>query len=174
MATTVNVKVNNAWTNIGQILFPVNSVILTTSSTSPAAALGGTWTQLTGGLLGAAGSGTGYAGGGATAGSTTISTAQLPAHSHTMGSTPHDGNPSHASPKSSFVALTTNHNNGFGETKMWNNASQTTGAWYASYWYAPVSGDSTDLWSTPATNKTGSGSAFIPKHLGLYVWKRTA
>lgn len=173
MATTVNVKVNNAWTNIGQILFPVNSVILTTSSTSPAAALGGTWTQLTGGLLGAAGSGTGYAGGGATAGSTTISAGQLPAHKHTIG-VYSDGAQTHESPLTSFAAITQNQKQGISEAKMWTNASATKGAWYAPYWYLPVSGDTCDMWTARATNSTGSGSAFIPKHLGLYVWKRTA
>lgn len=71
----------STFVNLLEVVYPVGSVYLTTSSTSPATAFGGTWSKVTGGCVAAAGT-TGFAAVGSTGGSTTITTKQIPAHKH--------------------------------------------------------------------------------------------
>lgn len=72
-----------AWVNILSIFFPVGAIYFSTVNTSPASVVGGTWSQLTGGMLGLAGS-DGVAAAGSNGGSRTIQAAQLPDHTHTF------------------------------------------------------------------------------------------
>lgn len=65
--------------NLLDIIYPVHSMYITTSSTSPASSIGGTWTQITGGACIAADNGTsGYTG------SKKISISQMPRHNHPL------------------------------------------------------------------------------------------
>ena len=70
------------WINILSIFFPVGAIYFSTVNTSPASVVGGTWSQLTGGMLGLAGS-DGVAAAGSNGGSKTISVDQMPTHNHT-------------------------------------------------------------------------------------------
>lgn len=65
--------------NLLDIIYPIYSMYITTSSTSPASSIGGTWTQITGGACIAADSGTsGYTG------SKKITISQMPRHNHPL------------------------------------------------------------------------------------------
>lgn len=70
-----------AYVNFLEVVYPVGSCYFSVQSTSPAAIVGGTWTQLTGGVLGLAGS-TGVADAGKEGGSRKISVEQMPSHNH--------------------------------------------------------------------------------------------
>lgn len=72
-----------AWVNILSIFYPVGAVYFSTVNTSPASVVGGTWSQLTGGMLGLTGS-AGVAAAGSNGGSRKIQAAQLPNHTHTI------------------------------------------------------------------------------------------
>lgn len=72
-----------SWVNLLDVIYPVGAVYFSTLSTSPASTVGGTWTQLTGGLLGLADS-AGIAVAGSNGGSTTISVDQMPIHQHSV------------------------------------------------------------------------------------------
>ena len=75
--------------NLLDIIYPINSMYITTSSVSPASSVGGIWTKITGGAcLAAYDSTTGYTG------SKTISYNQMPVHSHAQYVTANSGNPS--------------------------------------------------------------------------------
>ena len=72
-----------AWVNILSIFFPVGAIYFSTVNISPASLVGGTWSQLAGGMLGLAGS-DGVAAAGSNGGSRTIQATQLPDHTHTF------------------------------------------------------------------------------------------
>ena len=75
--------------NLLDIVYPVNGMYITTSSISPATAIGGTWTKISGGAcLAAYDSTTGYTG------SKKISYNQMPVHSHAQYVTANSGDPS--------------------------------------------------------------------------------
>lgn len=65
------------YVNLLDIIYPVNSVYITTSSISPATLIGGTWTQIEGGAcIAAYSSDSGYVG------SKKITINQMPSHQH--------------------------------------------------------------------------------------------
>lgn len=72
-----------AFTNLLTAMFPVGSVYLSTTSTSPSSTIGGTWTQVKGATLAATGANS-FAGGASYGGSLKISINQMPSHSHTL------------------------------------------------------------------------------------------
>nr|DAH23576.1 MAG TPA: baseplate protein [Caudoviricetes sp.] len=71
----------NSFVNLLEIIYPIGSCYFSTNSTSPSELIGGTWEQMTGGVLGLVGS-TGVASAGENGGSTKISIDQLPSHDH--------------------------------------------------------------------------------------------
>lgn len=74
--------------NLLDIIYPVNSIYITTSGISPATSIGGTWTQIKGGAcLAAYDDRAGYTG------SKTISVKQMPIHAHAQYVTANTGNP---------------------------------------------------------------------------------
>lgn len=66
-----------AFTNLLGVVYPVGAVYFSTTSTSPAGVIGGTWTQIKGAVLAATG-----ANGFADAASYGMTTDQMPVHSH--------------------------------------------------------------------------------------------
>lgn len=70
-----------AFTNLLTAMFPVGSVYLSTTSTSPSSTIGGTWTQVKGATLAATGANS-FAGGASYGGSLKISINQIPSHTH--------------------------------------------------------------------------------------------
>lgn len=81
IASQVSFYDGQAWNSILNLVYPVNSIYITANSTSPATLFGGTWAQQKNGLIACAGT-SGFASAGNTAGSTTISVNQMPAHTH--------------------------------------------------------------------------------------------
>lgn len=74
--------------NLLDIIYPVNSIYITTSGISPASSIGGTWTQIKNGACLAAYDNTvGYTG------SKTISVKQMPIHAHAQYVTANTGSP---------------------------------------------------------------------------------
>lgn len=74
-----------AWFNLLNLIYPVGSVYFSVTATSPSSIIGGTWTQLTGGVLGLADS-IGIADAGSDGGSRLITQEQLPTHAHNLTS----------------------------------------------------------------------------------------
>lgn len=72
-----------AFTNLLAAMFPVGSVYLSTTSTSPSSTIGGTWTQVKGATLAATGANS-FAGGASYGGSLKISVNQMPSHYHPL------------------------------------------------------------------------------------------
>lgn len=72
-----------AFINLLTAMFPVGSVYLSTTSTSPSSTVGGTWVQVKGATLAATGDNS-FADGANFGGSLKISINQMPPHNHTL------------------------------------------------------------------------------------------
>lgn len=70
-----------AFINLLQAMYPVGSIYLSTTSTSPSSTIGGTWTQVKGATLAATGANS-FAGGASYGGSLKVNANQLPSHTH--------------------------------------------------------------------------------------------
>ena len=70
-----------AFVNLLTAIYPIGSVYLSTTSTSPSSTIGGTWTQVKGATLAATGANS-FANGASYGGSLKISTNQMPSHNH--------------------------------------------------------------------------------------------
>lgn len=134
------------------VAYPVGSIVIRYDHTSPASLFGGTWTRLSPYYLYAAGS---TATIGETGGSTavTLTTANLPAHSHSLNGFTFlwgTGITDHVYIKGTQATATTTANNG-----LYTSNTTTT---YKN------------------TNSTGSGTAvdITPPFIKVSVWRRTA
>lgn len=72
-----------AFINLLQVVYPVGSIYLSTTSTSPSSTIGGTWTQVEGATLAATGANS-FAGAASYGGSLKISIDQIPPHNHNL------------------------------------------------------------------------------------------
>lgn len=135
-----------SWVNLLEIIYPVGAIYLSNSSTSPANIVGGSWTQVTGAVLGAAGANS-FATGGSYGGNLKIALAQIPQHQHT--------NTWHSSQWT-------------GEGSGNQNSSEWGG-------YATAD-TRTATYTSPAGQIQGwtTQSNFLPYHFSTYIWYRTA
>lgn len=133
-----------AWINLLECIYPVGAVYFSTVDISPASITGGTWSQMTGGMLGLTGS-EGVASAGADGGSRKISVDQMPNHAH------------------GFTAYFWRDNSTNFNSQQWLVAHTDNTP------YSESSGD-----SEYKTASTGGGQNFIPAHTAVYGWKRTA
>lgn len=69
------------WVNLMDVVYPVGSIYLSVSSTSPSSTIGGTWTRIKGAVLAAYGANS-FASSGKYGGSLKISVSQMPSHNH--------------------------------------------------------------------------------------------
>jgi microcystin-dependent protein len=135
--------------------YPVGSIYMNVSnSTNPASLLGfGTWSALASGQM-LIGNGGGYTAG-TTGGSatTTLSTANLPSHSHSISDPGHYHSDNG---ENSFYGSTS----GPDDMQLWAGSHNT----------------GTAFTGITTTNATGSGTAFntISPYLVVYMWQRTA
>lgn len=154
-----------AWVNVGTLIYPIGSVYITEdAATSPAELFGGSWNRIDGGLcLTSIGdySWTNYdltdsngallaTKGGEIGGRANIATNQMPAHEgHLLSNTSNNGLGNYAAYLKNSV-LTSYGSSGRG----WNlhNSDECT----------------------PAGQTLGGTAAYIPKHVGVYAWKRVA
>jgi microcystin-dependent protein len=130
-----------------QDIYPVGSIYLSVSSTSPASLFGGTWEQLRNRfLLGASNENAAGSTGGEA--SSTLSTENLPAHTHTMatGAAQPEGV---GAPQSIYTAIVDKYTTASG------------------HWYNQV---------RSGTNENANGESFsnMPPYLAVYMWKRVA
>ena len=171
-------------------IHPVGSIYMSVSDVSPATLFGGTWARIQDTFLLAAGNtyDAGDTGGAATV---TLSTANMPSHSHGLNSH------RHTIPKLSGTAASNgNHTHGINiqttETEAGGYGLNNTGAFTnrvmiqsTIYQNTSSSGAHTHSVSTNASNtgnasgntaSAGSGTAHnnMPPYLAVYVWKRTA
>lgn len=163
--------------------FPIGTIYESTSSTSPAAEFGGTWTQIKGRFLVAAGSNgkTGDELLNLTAGTTggtsshTITENEMPQHNHnfstaTLGNVVFDMRSSNSE---GMLASSTN-----------STASVKGSATSWTYFYHIRTGtgsSKTDVATVAPTVTTtvgsnGSGNSYntLPPYLAIYIWQRTA
>ena len=135
------------------LIYPVGSIYMSVSSTSPATFLGGTWEQIKDTFLLAAG--TTYSAG-STGGSAThkLSVSELPAHNHYVIDT---GNTAHVYTSSKAAAT-------------------SGGAWAARLTanYGNVDTSSETYKLTVSSMGDGVAHNNMPPYLAVYVWKRTA
>ena len=141
------------WVNLLDVIYPVGSCYFSIGSVSPASIIGGTWSAMTGGMLGLAGS-TGVATAGSNGGSRKISENQMPKHRHNLT---YSNNPD-VETGSPFDSE--------------DYPSRHFGAGDAMKFNASVG---------PALNgrnivvlPAGDGQDYIPAHTAVYAWRRTA
>ena len=132
-------------TSMLMVAYPVGSIYLSYTSTSPASIFGGSWTSISNGkYLRAAGSNT-YAG------SNYISVDNLPPHHHELS---YNDDPANRAAKVS------------------NNVGSYTSV-DGDYLYTG-SAQSTNWRIYPVTRNTGGGKAFYPTYQNIYCWRRIA
>jgi hypothetical protein len=129
-------------------VYPVGAIYISTASSSPSSLFGfGTWVQIKDALL----LGCGTKSAGTTGGSTSITIANLPPHTH---------------PYVDNYRLPTDMN-GYPN----GSSDESTGkAVNQSYWR----GKTSDVISNEETDTAGFGEAYYPPYLAVYMWKRTA
>jgi len=168
-------------TEIVNLIYPVGSIYMSVNSTSPATLFGGTWEQLKDRFL--IGTGDSYsngATGGSATDSVTLSSSNLPAHTHTIGSTTASQG-SHSHDVYTYIksggAVGIGKDYGTSGNRLMTNTDETrTTTTSLSY-----SGSTTPAITVTAptkTGSTGSTTAFsvdtMPPYLAVYMWKRTA
>lgn len=170
--------------NIGKTVYPVGSIYISVTDTSPASLFGGTWEQLKDKFLLAAGDT--Y-----TAGSTggeavhTLTANEMPVHSHGLnnhthgipslsGSTNSAGVHNHGVP---FAWADISPQGGGSDKRMscvgnWWSGTNDNGA----HSHSVTTNSSTTGGNSGNTTNTGSGAAHnnMPPYLAVYAWKRVA
>ena len=139
------------WVNLLDIIYPIGSLYLSRSSTSPASTIGGSWTQIKGAVLAACGANSfttnNYGG------SLKISINQIPSHQHTNWTVL-------IWPRGSSSAAF----GGDGNATAWNYIN-TSGGDANPDQYGP---------GNTLSGNVGGGQNYLPYHYGVYVWYRTA
>lgn len=133
-----------AWINLLECIYPVGAVYFSTVDISPASLIGGSWTKMTGGMLGLAGS-EGVASAGSDGGSVKISVEQMPSHTH------------------GFTTYFWRDSGTDFNSEQWLVAHTDNSS-------SPSSSSNSEF----TTASTGGGQNFIPAHSSVYAWKRTA
>lgn len=137
------------------MMWPVGSIYISVSATSPQTLFGGTWERIQDTFLLAAGStyAAGKTGGEA---SHTLTTAEMPSHGH---------NPAN---EAGYYGFITNSKKSFTIGDM--------GSQSGSGRYYPYASAAFDISRNTLTGTTGGGNSHnnMPPYLAVYVWKRTA
>lgn len=154
-----------AFVNLLQAVYPVGSVYLSTVGTSPSSIIGGTWVAMTGGMIGLVGS-TGVASAANNGGSLTISTNQMPSHSHGALQNTHADD-------YCFTLNRTWNTDAVGRMAFQMSSSSN----YKAMGTNTSASDSVgieDISQATSTATAGGGQNFIPAHTAVYGWRRTA
>lgn len=160
MATTlanINIKDSSSWNTYLNLIYPVGSVYISYTSTSPATRFGGTWSSITGRFpyfnagIGTDGSNT-----------VTLTTLQMPSHTHSL--------------KGHTVGMGGNANS---KKYVFLSGSGTSSE--RLYWWSdPNKGGYDDVFtivdSYNYSNSSGGGKSHnnMPAYQTLYAWRRTA
>lgn len=196
-------RITQAVNNMPDLIYPVGSIYMSVNNTNPGTLFGGTWEQIQGKfLLGQSSGHTGGSTGGAE--TVTLTTAQLPSHTHSVPAHTHTvPNHQHTIPAHTHTATCAeagNHRHKINRyqgsasgTSRYNiQGSDDSVTFYSNYagahkhtitvaskaaFSTTVSGSCTTGSSAVGTSgSTGSGSAvnIMPPFLAVYIWKRTA
>ena len=152
-------------TTLMDLFYPVGSIYTSMNSTDPSELFGGTWEQITDRFLYCADSS------GTTGGSKTISTSNLPSHTHTFTGTA-------ATDSVQFRRTTTGSTISTSSSSVFtaeNNSGKTSS-------YSISAEENETTWDvltfnyTPSgtLSNTGSGEEFLPPYITVYAWYRTA
>lgn len=158
------------------VLYPVGAIYFSANGANPSSYLGGEWEQIKDVFLLAAGStyGAGTTGGAATV---TLSTSQIPGHSHSGTTNSMNKNASHSHDGSYWVKnngslsgtryALTYYSSGLGSNSIGSSLGVENPA-------IAISSTNTDHQHTFTTGNTGGGQAHnnMPPYLTVYVWKR--
>lgn len=152
--TSLEINGNTIFESIIDSIYPVGSIYMSVNSTDPGTLFGGTWQQIEDTFLLSAGQ-TYTAGDTGGAATVTLTTQQIPAHSHLESALSNFGYPN------IWVGNDANHP---------NNLYSGAGGYVSGGTWTQASG-----WGSE-TNNTGGGQAHnnMPPYLVVYVWKRTA
>lgn len=151
-----------AFTNLFEAIYPVGSIYLSTSSTSPSTLIGGTWVQIKGAMLGITG-GNGVVGAASYGGNLAMTEAQMPKHFHSAWSS--EGSDYY------FTLAKSWNTDSIGRVSVASGSNYTVmGANKNASDYGGIS----DISQGSGTDYTGSSQNFLPYHFGVYGWYRTA
>lgn len=156
-----------AFINLLEAIYPIGSIYLSTSNTSPSSLIGGTWVQIKGAMLGIT-DGNDVAGAANYGGNLAITTNQMPAHTHSAQSegtgSVHD------------FRFTLNRTWGTSTIQRLRVAYQSGSPYYvmAADINASDSIGIEDIGQCATTQSTGGSQNFLPYHFGVYGWYRTA
>lgn len=175
---------SNIFVNIAGEAYPVGSIYMSVNNTNPSVLFGGTWERLKDTFLLASGDTytAGNTGGEATH---TLTTDEMPSHTHIQNSHNHTQNSHyHTPPNSSFKFLTTDADIILNSTKRAYTDQSSSGVHYAFASAAKNGIGETNTGGTIATNKsttatnqdTGGSQAHnnMPPYLTVFMWKRIA
>nr|DAM53769.1 MAG TPA: baseplate protein [Caudoviricetes sp.] len=145
--------------NLLDIIYPVGSIYFSTSSTSPASSVGGTWTQIKDCTLAAGGNVYGQPD--RYASSDMITTLEIPDHQHEVVA----WNATSATYTPCAFWATNAGGGNIWAMLSYGNPAGSTGwnLWTKGTWRIDANG-----------NLVAEQKAHIPYHYSLYVWKRTA
>ena len=168
---TITNAINEMKTEILKTIYPIGAIYTSMTNTSPATLFGfGTWTQITDKFMYCVDSSTQSKQPG---GSKTITTANLPSHSHTVNiNTNEQGTHSHIQQTLQYDSGRSDGVNGRydqnGESWSGNHCAvlyQMVNTVEAGAHTHNVNGD---------TGTTGGGADFLPPYITIYAWYRTA
>lgn len=179
---------------LGLVAYPVGSIYMSVSATSPQTLFGGTWEQLknhflfatnaTSGDKGGSGNGTGTSTGQATGntGSTTLTSAQsgVPAHAHTITGTTHKiqarctGSAGTAQTVSSYSNTTLTQNSGDTWSNTLGTLSKSHKTDVISWTDGGTINNNTAKDATSGHTHTLNSHTHTIPYIEVYVWKRTA
>ena len=149
------------------LVYPIGAVYLSLNAANPATLFGGTWAAIEGKFLLAADSAHGAAttGGAATH---TLTTAQMPAHSHRVLGYADAENVGHDHGIPNIRTGQSGEYGVYAETWGYGSGSRELNTWFVDITH----NHRVDITSQSA----GSGTAFslMPPYLAVYMWKRTA
>lgn len=165
---------------IVDLIYPVGSIYMSANSTSPATLFGGSWTRIQDRFLLAAGSS--YSAG-ATGGeaSHTLTTSEMPAHSHGRGTMniygslnvrAYDGNGDTIAAGNNVGGVNAFSTSTKGSGEVWGNSLASTSTDNNPDY---VDFNAADGWEGK-TEVVGGNAAHnnMPPYLAVYIWKRTA
>lgn len=152
-----------AYQNLLTVMYPVGSLYFSTTPTSPASIIGGTWSQVVGAMIAATGDNN-VAGAASYGGNLVMTEAQMPEHYHYPWADEAGDN----------YCFTLNRDWTTDSIARVGVASGSTYTVMGANRSASDYGGISDISQSSYTKPAGESQQFLPYHFGTYVWYRTA